>query len=114
MNREDIHIISRYSNWSQEGVEAMLKANIYNAAPAWKKFLRLFFISLGVCFTTSGVVFFFAYNWDDLHKFFKIGMMAVLIVLTTAIVLFAIIKTIIQTIIFTCSAIMVGVLFALF
>lgn len=114
IDREDIHLISRYSNWSEGGVEQMLKENVYNDGAAWSKFLRLFFISLGVCFATSGIIFFFAYNWDDLHKFVKLGLVEGLVVLATALVLFLRIDLNYRHIILTGASMLVGVLFALF
>ena len=114
IKREDIEIICRHSNWSEKSISKILKKKIYNDVKAWKKFLRLFFISLGVCFTTAGIIFFFAYNWADLHKFIKIGLIEVLIVITTLIILFAKIKLDIKNILLTGASILVGILIAVF
>ncbi len=114
IKRDDIHIIGQHSNWSKSGVEKALKEAIYNDVNSWYKFLRLFFISLGVCFTTAGIIFFFAYNWADLHKFFKIGIIEGLIITLTLVVLFSKINENIKNIILTGASILVGVLFAVF
>jgi len=114
MNKNDIHIISRHSNWSQKGVEKALKDEIYSDINSWKKFLQILFIALGVGFTVSGIIFFFAYNWDGLHKFAKIGMIEFLIIALTLTVLFSKLKVTIKNIILTGTAILVGVLFAVF
>lgn len=114
IEREDIQIISRHSNWSEESVDKILKQEIYNTKESWQKFLRLFFVSLGVSFTTAGIIFFFAYNWADLHKFIKIGLIEGLIVITTLIVLFSKISLDIKNILLTGTSILVGVLFAVF
>lgn len=114
IDREDIHIISRHSNWSAAGVDRTLKDMVYNDSLSWQKFLRLFLITLGVCFTTSGILFFFAYNWAELHKFTKIGMIEGLIVITTFIVLFSKISINTKNIILTGASVLVGVLFAVF
>ncbi|MBC8109890.1 MAG: DUF2157 domain-containing protein [Verrucomicrobia bacterium] len=114
MTREDIHLISKHSNWSESGVEQALKANVYNNSQAWKRFLKLFFMGFGVCFTALGIIFFFAYNWNDLPKFVKIGMTEVLIITTTALVLFSKINTTIKNIILTGTSVLVGALFAVF
>ena len=34
---------------------------------------------LGAFFVTSGIIFFFAYNWDELHKFLKLGLVLTLL-----------------------------------
>ncbi|AUC77050.1 DUF2157 domain-containing protein [Olleya sp. Bg11-27] len=114
IEREDIQIISRHSNWSKQSIDTLLKQEIYSDKTAWQKFLNLFFISLGVSFTTAGIVFFFAYNWADLHKFIKIGLIEVLIIATTCIVLFSKLNLDIKNIILTGASILVGVLFAVF
>jgi uncharacterized membrane protein len=114
VNREDIQLISRHSNWTEADVDKLLKDTIYPDAAAWKKFLRILFISLGVCFSVAGILFFFAYNWDDLHKFAKLGLIEGLIVLITLIVLLTKINSTIKNIILTGAAVLIGVLFAVF
>ena len=114
MKREDIHLISRYSNWSERGITKTLTENVYPDAQSWKKFLHLLFISLGVGFTISGIVFFFAYNWADLHKFTKIGMVEAVVIVTTLFVLFSKFRQELKNIILTGSSVLVGVLFAVF
>ncbi|TAI48219.1 DUF2157 domain-containing protein [Flagellimonas allohymeniacidonis] len=114
IKREDIHIIGRYSSWSEKGIETMLKDHVYNSKASWQKFLRLLFISLGVGFTAAGIIFFFAYNWAELHKFVKIGLIEGLIILITAVVLFSKHSLQIKNILLTGASILVGVLFAVF
>ena len=114
IQREDIQIISRHANLTEEGIDKVLKENIYSNKEEWEKFLRMFFISLGVGFTVLGLVFFFAYNWADLHKFAKIGLTEGLILVTTSFVLFPKININIRNIILTGASVLVGVLFAVF
>ncbi len=114
IDRDDIQIISRHSNWSEESIDKILKEEIYSNKESWQKFLRLFFISLGVSFTTAGIIFFFAYNWADLHKFIKIGLIEGLIIITTLIILFSKISLDTKNILLTGTSILVGVLFAVF
>lgn len=114
IQREDIYILSRHSNLSEEAIGGALKESVYNDKAAWQKFLRLLFISLGVGFTVLGIVFFFAYNWAALHKFTKLGLTEGLIIATTSLVLLLKININFRHIILTGSAILVGVLFAVF
>jgi uncharacterized membrane protein len=114
IGKEDIHIINRYSNWSAQRIESLLKKEVYNSKTSWQQFLRLFFISLGVSFTTTGILFFFAYNWADLHKFMKIGLIESLIIVTIGAVLFSKLSVTIKNIFLTAASILVGVLFAVF
>ncbi|MDF2830926.1 DUF2157 domain-containing protein [Chryseobacterium indoltheticum] len=114
IQREDIKLISRHSNMTEPEVGRLLKETVYNDKEMWQKFLRQFFIILGVGFATTGIIFFFAYNWADLHKFAKIGLTEVLITATTIIALLPKINQNTRNIILTGSTFLVGVLFAVF
>lgn len=114
MDREDIHIISRHSNWTENGIDKALKDKIYRDSEAWKRFLKLLFISLGIGFTVSGIIFFFAYNWVELHKFIKMGLIEGLIVLATGMVLFSKLNLNFKNILLTGTSVLVGVLMAVF
>jgi uncharacterized membrane protein len=114
MQREDIQIISRHSDLTEQSVDKALKENVYNDKEAWQKFLRLFFISLGVGFTVSGIVFFFAYNWANLHKFTKIGLTEGVLITATILTLLPKINDNIKNVILTGASVLVGVLFAVF
>jgi uncharacterized membrane protein len=114
MQREDIHIIGRHSNLTEKVVAKALKENVYKDKEAWQKFFQLFFISLGIGFTVSGVVFFFAYNWVDLNKFAKILLTEGVLIVTTIMVLLPKINGNIRNIILTGASVLVGVLFAVF
>ncbi len=114
MQREDIHIIGRHSNLTEKGIFKALKENVYNDKETWQKFFQLFFIILGVGFTVSGIVFFFAYNWADLHKFVKIGLTEGVLIATSILVLLPKINGNIRNIILTGASVLVGVLFAVF
>jgi uncharacterized membrane protein len=114
IQREDIQIISRHSNLTEQGVERVFIDNIYNTKESWQKFFRLFIISLGIGFTVAGIVFFFAYNWADLNKFVRIGLtQGILIVVTIAAILPKINENI-KNAILTGASVLVGVLFAVF
>jgi len=114
IQREDIQIIGRYGNLTERGVAKALKDNVYNDKEAWSKFLQLLLISLGVGFSVSGIIFFFAYNWADLHKFAKIGLAEGLVIAVTSLVLLPKINVNIRNIILTAASGLTGVLFAVF
>lgn len=46
-------------------------------ADDWRRFADRLLLALGSLLVLSGIVFFFAYNWQDLHRFAKIGLVAV-------------------------------------
>ena len=113
-DREDLQIISRHSNISQPSMQAALKEFVHSGKRSWQQFLRLFFLSLGIGFAASGVIFFFAYNWDYLHKFVKLGIMEGLVIILTVMAVLNKFKGILKGFLLTAASIMVGVLFAVF
>lgn len=113
-DREDIHIISRHSNLTLPSIRKALQEFVYSGKEAWQQFLRIFFLSLGAGFMIAGVIFFFAYNWDHLHKFVKLGIMEGLIILLTIASLFIRNNNLVRKILLTTASILVGVLFAVF
>lgn len=114
IEREDVYIISRNSDLTTKGAKNALVTHVYNQKEDWQKFLKYVFIASGVGFTVAGVLFFFAYNWADLPKFVKLGLTQLLIIATTLAVLFIKTNGNIRNIVLTGSAILVGVLFAVY
>ncbi len=46
-------------------------------AKGWQRFADRLLLALGSLLILSGMVFFFAYNWHDLHRYAKIGLVAI-------------------------------------
>jgi len=59
-------------------------------------------------------LFFFAYNWADLHKFTKIGLIQGVLIITTILTLLPQINKKIKNIILTGASVLVGIQFAVF
>jgi uncharacterized membrane protein len=115
IDRSDINIVSRHSNLGEAAAHALLEKNVYNDVASWKKFLHLLFIVLGIGFTVSGIIFFFAYNWESLHKFAKMGILEVLVVASTlAALFFKSLHILVKKSILTGAAMLVGALFAVY
>lgn len=115
ITREVIHIISRFSNWSAEGIEQSFRSErIYASRPAWVMFLHYFLLTAGVSFTVAGIIFFFAYNWDELSAFTRFGILLLLIISGISVVLFSGFRLLIRQIILTGTAIVTGALFAVY
>ncbi|MFZ1750018.1 MAG: DUF2157 domain-containing protein [Saprospiraceae bacterium] len=114
IDREDIRIFSRHSHLKSTTIDTILKETIYHDKSAWKKFIKLFCLSLGVGFTTVGIMFFFAYNWDGLDKFVKIGIIELLLISVTLFAVFFTPKSELKNILMTSAVVLVGVLLAVF
>lgn len=113
-DREDIHIITRHSNLSASGIRSALDEFVYSSKSGWQQFLRIMFLSLGASFLLAGIIFFFAYNWDQLHKFVKLGIMEGLIILLTLTALLMRKNILLRKFLLTGASVLVGVLFAIF
>lgn len=87
---------------------------VHADATQWRRFLNLLLPALGVSFTVSGIIFFFAYNWADLHKFAKLGVIEGIIVIAVALTLFSRWNRPVKQIILTGAAFLVGALFAVY
>jgi uncharacterized membrane protein len=48
----------------------------------WRRFLSTSLMGLGALLVLSGVIYFFAYNWAELHRFAKLGLLMVAIAST--------------------------------
>lgn len=114
MDRDDLYKIVSHSNLTTSQTDQLLNGHIYQQKKDWQKFLNLAFITLGLGFTVAGIVFFFAYNWDDLPKFVKLGLTELLLIATTVIALMPKFPSLIRNMVLTGAAMLVGVLFAVF
>lgn len=114
IQRKDIHIISRHSDIDESTLQDALQHKIYTSKNDWSRFLKLLFISLGLGFLITGIIFFFAYNWDDLHKFLKLGIIQLLIISGVLCIVISKANTTIKNIVLTATSALVGALFAVF
>lgn len=114
LKKEDIYIISQHSNLSAKARERALEENVYSDQITLRKWLQILILSLGVGFTVSGVIFFFAYNWADLGKFSKLGLLEGMILLLTLFVLSNKASELTNKILLSGASVLVGGLFAVF
>lgn len=111
-SRKKIYADEAVAGWKQ--TEALLQQQVYADGSQWRRFLNLLLPALGVSFMVSGILFFFAYNWTDLNKFAKLGMIEALLVGAVALVLFTRWNLPIKQIILTGASFLVGALFAVY
>jgi uncharacterized membrane protein len=79
----------------------------------WLRFLDKFLLALGALLAVSGVIFFFAYNWDDLGRFTRFALVQGLIVITLGAVWYLGLEKISGKIALFAAGVLVGVLLAL-
>jgi uncharacterized membrane protein len=63
---------------------ALALAGITPDAAAWRRFLDWLLAGLGAVLVLAGIVFFFAYNWADMHRFAKFAVLEVALLIAVA------------------------------
>jgi uncharacterized membrane protein len=58
---------------------ALFVAGVFPSAAGWRRFLDPLLLWLGALMLAAGVIYFLAYNWNDLGRFAKFGLVEVLI-----------------------------------
>jgi uncharacterized membrane protein len=79
--------------WRERGPDAAIAASAVATAWAdtepdfahWRRWLDRVLLALGVAMLCAGVVVFFAYNWAELHKFARFGLLAGLVTVLASI-----------------------------
>ena len=92
----------------------LFRQPMYADKKQWKQFLSIFLLAAGVGFTVAGIIFFFAYNWEGLPKFAKLGIVQTLLVASVLLTVFTRWNILIKQIILTGATFLVGTLFAVF
>lgn len=87
---------------------------LYPSGLEWLLYLRYLSLFLASSLLVSGVVFFFAFNWQDMHKFTKLGLLAALVLLSGLGSLYPRFSPALQKSLLTASAMLIGVLYAVF
>lgn len=89
MQRDDAR--GRVLEWVEQGriapenLRAALEATA--ALPTqrdWRRFVDTLLLWMGTALVAAGILFFFAYNWQDLGRFAKLGLLQTLILATLA------------------------------
>ena len=73
-------------------------------------FFSIFLLAAGIGFTVAGIIFFFAYNWDELPKFAKLGMVEVLLATSVLLAVFTWWSTLVKQVLLTGATFLTGTL----
>jgi uncharacterized membrane protein len=114
ITREDIYQFNQHSSIKKEIIDRALHENVYAKEGEWIRFLKYIFIALGIGFTVTGIIFFFAYNWENLDKTFKLILVQGILIISVLFYLFSKKNELIKKITITGSSVLVGVMFAVF
>lgn len=113
--RKIIYLLAQMETMSVDVLSGFYsKAGFKPNLKSWISFLSKFVLSLGILFIVSGVIFFFAYNWRELHKFAKLSIAGSLILIPAIIALFSDLKKFYAKLSLLAVAIFTGSLLAVF
>lgn len=93
---------------------SLIKSGERPTVDAWVQFALTFFLSVGLGLFLTGVIFFFAYNWVDLHHLAKISIIASSIIAFSVGAIFSKGEKLTQQILLLLASVMVGVLLAVY
>lgn len=114
-SRKTIYLLAQMERMSVD-----VLSNFYSIAGftpgirSWLSFFSKFALSLGVLFIVSGIIFFFAYNWHDLHRFAKLAIVSFLLISSAAITLFSDLQKLHAKLSLVAAAFFTGCLLAVF
>ena len=83
-------------------------------AKAWMRFLQIFTLTLGSGLMLAGIIFFFAYNWEHMHRFVKMGIAVALILAIFAVAVKVKMSDFTRKITVFALCVLVGVFWAIF
>ncbi len=83
-------------------------------ASRWTRFLDWVLLVLGAGFFISGVFFFFAFNWQELHRFAKLGVVELAVLLAVGVAFWQSLDRLPGKIALTVAGLLVGALFAVY
>lgn len=107
--------LARSGNLDQQALtEALRFAGHRPNRVTWLGFIQNALIVLGAGFLVAGIFFFFAYNWDDLHRFAKLGLVQGAVLIAAGFAHFLKLDTLPGKISLTAASLLVGALVALF
>ncbi|HJX29040.1 MAG TPA: DUF2157 domain-containing protein [Thermoanaerobaculia bacterium] len=79
--------------WAEQGNlppenlrRALRSTGALPSAAGWRHFIERLLLWIGTVMVAAGVIFFFAYNWEDLGRFAKFGLVEALIVASLVLV----------------------------
>lgn len=115
LDRSVLQLLAKHGKLSTEELKlAYQYSPLYPKQLEWLNLAYRFFGGAGLLLTLSGVIFFFAYNWEGLHKFIKLGLVEGAIILIGIILLVFKTSNFVLKLGLTAISILVGVAFAVF
>jgi uncharacterized membrane protein len=113
--REVVRILARHSNLRNPAAKALYKKySLFADGKDWRSFVPVALLAIGVALTLAGIIFFFAYNWEDLPKAAKLGMMELLMIAAACFAIFSKKSELVKNVALFAAAVLTGALFTVF
>lgn len=112
--REDLDLLAKTNHWSAEQQKQLYQKGVYAQTVQWMLFIKITCLALGLSFFVAGVIFFFAFNWDAMHKFQKLGALLILVLIFSLASIFLKTTLWIKNSLLFAASLLVGGSFAIF
>lgn len=100
---------------SGETFEAvLLKLGVVPSKSTWQQWLILLLLGLGSGLFLTGIVFFFAYNWEAMHRFSRFTLLGAGVIISSLVAFWQGTKTLLGQLALTVASMLTGVLLATF
>jgi len=93
---------------------ALALAGVTPTLADWRRFVDILLLLLGAALSVSGIFFFFAYNWADMPRLAKFGLIEAAILLVVALAAYRGLGSLAGKVALLAAALLVGVLQAVF
>lgn len=114
IDKGDLYLLKEHSSLSDSQLGELLEQKSYANITDWQKFFKYLTLALGAGFLLSGIVFFFAYNWADLHKNIKFLLVFTLLTVSVIGAVYPKLNAVVRQVSLLSASILVWVLFAVY
>ncbi len=112
---ERLRILASEGVLSPEALErALYLTGVLPDAARWRRIASVMLLLLAAAFTLSGIIFFFAYNWADMPRFAKFGLIELVLLTLVALAYYRGLDHIVGKASLLGAAVLVGALLAVF
>lgn len=112
LHRRDVEALFR--NGYIDHAQYLDGLRLAGVRPEWQGWMDRLLLVAGTCLLLAGVIFFFAWNWQDMHKFLKLGVVEAAISLLVLGALFKNSDSRAGRALLVAAGVLVGVFFAVF
>ncbi|MEC4114789.1 DUF2157 domain-containing protein [Myroides pelagicus] len=114
IDKQDLYLLKQHSAIDQDQLQEITNKESYAGLGDWKRFIKYFILLMGSGLLISGIVFFFAYNWNDLPAFAKFAIVLLLIGVCVVVSVTNRLSSLLRKVGLLSASVLIGVLMAVF